>query len=96
MPKIQAQDRLSAGLLFAKLFEISNMISEKIKYPLLFIVLSFNSFLSAQQPTHIDPGYGDESVSIFSNPLYIVLIVGLLVVVAVGFYFLRKDNQKRK
>ncbi len=73
------------------------MISEKIKTTFLFFLFVISSSVTfAQQPTHIDPGYGDEGVSIFSNPLYVVLIVGLLVVVAVGFYFLRKDNQKRK
>jgi len=47
--------------------------------------------LSAQTPTHIDPGQGDESIYLWENPAYIIPIV-VVIALLILFAWIRKKK----
>ncbi|MGB6037943.1 MAG: hypothetical protein WBG42_16830 [Cryomorphaceae bacterium] len=47
--------------------------------------------LSAQTPTHIDPGQGDESIYLWENPLYLIPVV-ILIALLILFAWIRKKK----
>jgi len=47
--------------------------------------------LSAQTPTHIDPGQGDESIYLWENPLYLIPIV-VVIALLILFAWIRKKK----
>jgi len=47
--------------------------------------------LSAQTPTHVDPGQGDDTIYLWENPLYLVPIV-ILIALLILFAWIKKKK----
>lgn len=50
------------------------------------------TLLSAQTPTHVDPGAGDQSIYLWDNPTYLIPIV-LLIAAVILFFWTRKKKE---
>ena len=71
-------------------FKIPKRINMKILSHILIILLISSSPIHAQIPQGIKPGNGDDAVSIWESPLYIIAVVVLLAFVILGFWIRRK------
>jgi hypothetical protein len=58
----------------------------------LLAILAINS-MYGQTPTHIDPGTSDESISIFEQPVYLLLIVALIVLLVAVYAGLKRRGK---
>lgn len=85
------------GLIVKTLHSAIILKTYSVKNSILYIILFFYSLTAyAQTPTHIDPGHGDDSVKIWSDPLYLWLVIGFIVLLIVSFIFLRRANKNRR
>lgn len=70
---------------------LTEMKDSTMKYTLLFLagILPIYSAM-AQVPQGIQPGNGDDAVSIWDHPTYVIIVVLIIAFVILGFWIRRK------